>query len=375
MSILRALAASLALAAAAPAAAQTPAELLDRCRLLRTPFASAAEAACTAFLQLPDRPAAERAAAHAARGFHRNAQGERAGAVSDYDLAIGLAPPEPAWLLGRAEVRARLNDLAGARRDEAEAVRIAPDNAEVWAQRAQIRAAREEWRSAVSDYGRALRLQPGNVAWLVERGSVRETMNDLRGALADFTEAIGLAPSEALFAHRARIRERMGDIAEAIADWTAAIAAHGERFNAPLTLARAQARMRAGDLAGAITDQDAILQRDRTDAVALADRCIARARLVSPEAGQADCAAALAAPAGPDAAYPSVAAAALAILAGDRTGATARIEAGLAADPASAALADLRRVLELRPGQRLRPANAESGAPLERLLGPSIIGR
>jgi tetratricopeptide (TPR) repeat protein len=222
------------------------------------------------------------------RGLVKADGGDLAGAIADYDAAIGL--------------REAIRDLLG----EAWLVPLRDDLVSSLQNRGNARQNRGDLAGAIADYDAAIRLMkairdlPGE-AWpvplrnslarvLQNRGAAKRNGGDLAGAIADYDAAIGLreaignqmgeawpAPLRndlaAVVQNRGNAKQNGGDLAGAIADYDAAIglmeairAGPGENWPIPLRndLARSlqnrgTAKQDGGDLAGAMADYDAAI--------------------------------------------------------------------------------------------------------------------
>ena len=93
-------------------------------------------------------------------GIAREAQGDLAGALADYDQAIALNPQDATAYNNRGIARADQGDLAG----------------------------------ALADYDQAIALNPQDATAYNNRGNARQAQGDLAGALADYDQAIALNP-------------------------------------------------------------------------------------------------------------------------------------------------------------------------------------
>ena len=121
---------------------------------------------------------------YACRGSVRRAQGDRAGALADFDVVVQLAPDDLAWRADRAYLRQVTGDYLG----------------------------------AIADYDRVLARTPNDVDALECRGAARADSGDLEGGIADLRAAAAAEPE------RSWTRFRLGLALVALGDRTAAAA-------------------------------------------------------------------------------------------------------------------------------------------------------
>jgi tetratricopeptide (TPR) repeat protein len=131
-----------------------------------------------------------RARALIGRGFARMVQGDRAGAMADFDASIRLFP-----------------------------IAIA------YSYRGSLRISREEFDAAVADFDRAIELEPKNVEYLRTRSYAHSLRKDYQRAIAGMTMVIDLRtrPSADDYLLRAIDYERTEQRDKAIADYQKAL--------------------------------------------------------------------------------------------------------------------------------------------------------
>ncbi len=193
----------------------------------------------------------------------------------------------------RGNARSVQGDRAGALADYNEAIRLDPRNALAYNNRGKLRSDQGDAAGAIADYNEVIRLDPRYVFAYNNRGNARRAMGDLAGALADYNQAIRLDPRYAhAYNGRGNARSDQGDPVGAMADYNEAIRIdprEAEAYNGRGNLRRAE-----GDLAAARADYDAALQINPREPTLLANRCVTRFRQNDTQA-MADCETAIAA--------------------------------------------------------------------------------
>ena len=158
------------------------------------------------------------------RGQVRYMKGDVAGALADYDTAIGLDPTRGHLYVSRGIARQARGDLDGALADFNEAIRLKATDATAYSNRASVRYTKGDVGGALSDLDTAIRLDPEYSQGHFNRGGVRYTQGDVAGALADFGAALRLNPQYAkAYQQRGTIRQAQGDPAGAVNDFSAAL--------------------------------------------------------------------------------------------------------------------------------------------------------
>lgn len=179
-------------------------------------------------------------------------------ALSDFNIAVDLAPNDPEVRSGRGLVRYAMRHLDGALDDFTRAIQLNPTNvlvhAQAYANRGVVLLAGGDAAAAIGDFDAALRLHPGYDNAYTNRGLARRELGDLEGALADYNIAIRLNPnSHDAYNGRGAVRLTRGAAAEALADLNEAL-----RLNPSFATAyanRALAREALGDEQGAREDR------------------------------------------------------------------------------------------------------------------------
>ena len=247
----------------------------------------------------------------------------------------------------RGNARSEQGDRAGALADYNQAIRIDPRNALPYNNRGKLRNDQGDVDSALADYNEAIRIDPRYVFAYNNRGNVRHAMNDPAGALADYNEAIRLDPRYAhAYNGRGNMRSDQGDRAGAMADYNEAIRVdlrEAEAYNGRGNLRRAE-----GNLAAARADYDAALNINAREPTILANRCVNRFR--QDDAGaMADCEAAIAFAAATNG-WPHAARAGLHLLQGNPAAAETDLTEALRRAPRNPYARQLRAILRAKRG-------------------------
>ena len=193
-------------------------------------------------------------------------KGGPSSAISLYTIVLRLDPRRASAFhdCGEGYVEEQKFDLAIA--DFTSALKLNPKNAYLRAHRGEAHAGKGDLDRALVDFTEAIRL--GYRANL-ERGDVYARKGELDKAIADFTEMIRLDPkSHDAFAHRRDAYLKQGAWGKAIEDYSAEIALHPQIYDVHDSpyWGRARAYLKQGDTNKAIADfKDAARNDSRFD--------------------------------------------------------------------------------------------------------------
>src|SRR5438445_271937 len=163
--------------------------------------------------------------AYTNRGVARQAAGDIAGALADYDMALRYNPGHAEALNDRGIVRFLRGDVDGAIADYFAAIRVRPQYADAHENRGLARQAKGDVDGAMADYSAAIRLNPGYARAYYSRANLWLARGDADAAIADYGEAIRANPRYVeAYNNRAAARRAKGDVDGAIADYTRALA-------------------------------------------------------------------------------------------------------------------------------------------------------
>lgn len=163
-------------------------------------------------------------------GLEKDAAGDKAGALGDferaireYDLYLVASPGNPAAWSNRAIANLELGDLQAARADIDRAAQLAPDERDIIENRIVIARRSSDWPTVVSDTSQLLEQFPNDVALRLERGKALANLDAFETARDDFDRAVVLAPSAEAYYFRGRTHYELGNDDAAIYDYGKAI--------------------------------------------------------------------------------------------------------------------------------------------------------
>lgn len=153
------------------------------------------------------------------RAKARAKQGNRMGAIEDYDLLLADDPSHTHSLFYRGLCHAQMGDTGAAVTDLTEVIRRTPRDADAYLARGDARREHGDLQESIHDYTKAIQLQPHYAPALRSRGLAYSLRGDHERAIKDYDEAIRLQPHYALaFRSRARSRRKLGQMDDAALD-------------------------------------------------------------------------------------------------------------------------------------------------------------
>lgn len=148
---------------------------------------------------------------------------DHARAIREYDLYIAATPGNPAAWSNRAVAHLELGNLQAARADIDRAAQLAPGERDIIENRIVIAHRSGDWPTVVSDTSNLLEQFPNDVALRLERGKALATLDAFETARDDFDRAVVLAPSAEAYYFRGRTHHELGNDDAAIYDYSKAI--------------------------------------------------------------------------------------------------------------------------------------------------------
>ncbi len=116
-------------------------------------------------------------------------------ALSEFTLAIQLAPDYSDPYTGRGFVHSVNGDYRQAVSDFNSAIRLNPADAAAWKGRADARQILGQFDEAIRDYGEAIRLDPDGAGHFHRRGDAHSALGNLPQAIEDYRQATALNPA------------------------------------------------------------------------------------------------------------------------------------------------------------------------------------
>ncbi|MCR4317625.1 MAG: tetratricopeptide repeat protein [Planctomycetes bacterium] len=212
------------------------------------------------------------------RGLIRKDQGDFAGAMEDFNRAIGLDPNLAAAYSNRASVKIDLGDLQGALDDYDRAIELNPRQFEFYVSRGSLLTNMGDYENAIKDLNVALEFNPRSTIALNNRGSVRNHLKDFQGAIDDYDTAIEIDERYTLsYIGRSNARQGLGDFDGALKDCDKLIEL--EPRSAEAYQNRGIIKNEMEDFDGAIADFSRSIELDPTVTAVYHNRGVSRQRL------------------------------------------------------------------------------------------------
>lgn len=126
------------------------------------------------------------------RGLDKFLEGNYAGAIADYNLALQINPRRVDILIARGEARRRLGDLQGAIADSTRAIQLDAQSVDAWTNRCAARYTRGDLQGAIADCSQSLTLDPTDADAFYNRALAYQKQGKIREALNDFQQAAEL---------------------------------------------------------------------------------------------------------------------------------------------------------------------------------------
>jgi len=244
------------------------------------------------------------AEAYRLRGMVREQLGEKAKALTDFNVYVDLKPDNAEVLFERALLRFEAQQWIPARQDFLKLLTLSPGETNI------VRYSQEKYNegsvrittrhSDAKDYiynylglcesnirrftqalawmDSAVKVAPDNPLYLINRSQVRSKASDNRGALADLQKALELDPENGLALHNLALLKQSGGDTEASEKLLTDAISKNERLPYPRAQ-RAYQRLEKNDLKGALEDYDEVIRLDPLDAENFVNRGIVKEKM------------------------------------------------------------------------------------------------
>ena len=277
---------------AAPASAQTNAQLGPLCTSEGTP-ADQQISACNKIVALKVFNGEKLATIYFWRAVAWNKKGDYNNVIADTTLALQLTPKSIELLNMRGSAYYDKGEYDIAIADFTEALGIGPPSGTIYHNRGNAWRGKSDYPKALADFTQAIEIGPKSAYSYQNRGGVKQALGDLDGAMADLNEAIRMSPQLAsVHTNRAVIWRAKGDIDKAIADCTDAIAIAIAKTPQPVNamtppgsvlisayIQRGLAFEAKGEFDKAKQDFNSTLEGNAVDNVSKANKATAKVRL------------------------------------------------------------------------------------------------
>ncbi|MEA2836180.1 MAG: hypothetical protein QOD89_730 [Bradyrhizobium sp.] len=207
----------------ADAIAQTAAEPPVVCAALTVATPERLIESCTALIDNPATPDADRTDAMITRAVALHNKGDTDKALAEIGAVIARDPARPRAWRARGEIYRQLGQIDRAFEALNEAVRLDPDNADGYASRGNAFNNAKKYDRAIADYDEAVKLRPEAI-FLTNRGDAWQGKKDYDRAIADYDAALKLDPKfSRAWNNRGAAYRGKGDRVRALQDYATAI--------------------------------------------------------------------------------------------------------------------------------------------------------
>jgi tetratricopeptide (TPR) repeat protein len=209
------------------------------------------------------------------RGNAKSDQGDKQGAISDYDKAIAINPQDAEAYNNRGNIKSNLGKKQEAIGDYDKAIAINPKSAVTYYNRGIAKSDLGKKQEAISDFDKAISINPQYTNAYSNRGVAKSELGNKQGAISDFDKAIAINPKLAeAYYNRGLAKSTLGNNQGEISDYDKAIAINPKLAEAYYN--RGLAKSSLGDKQGAISDFDKAISINPQDAKAYNNRGIAK---------------------------------------------------------------------------------------------------
>jgi tetratricopeptide (TPR) repeat protein len=214
------------------------------------------------------------------------ARGDYSHALSSYDRAVTIAPDDPVIFDNRGAALERLGHHDEALASFSRAIRLDPKDLSAYSNRATVYRTSQREDLAIADLTEVIRADSSSGQAYYDRGTAYELSGDLEKAKADYRETVRRMPSFAPATAALGRLDSKDDPELALAEFGAAIRLDPK---SPALRARALLYLSLAQPERALPDLDRVITNDGSDAIAWANRGVAKSRLGDVAGAIADC--------------------------------------------------------------------------------------
>jgi tetratricopeptide (TPR) repeat protein len=207
-------------------------------------------------------------------------------AFENYDRAMNMAPDDPVVYDNRGTALESLGRHDEAIADFNRAIALDPHDTSAYSNRATAYLASNRQDLAVADLNEVIRAAPASALIYYDRGTAYELQGKFDKAKSDYREAVRLMPSFAPASAALGRLDSKDDPELALAEFGAAIRLDPK---SPALRARALLYLSLAQPERALPDLDRVIANDGSDAIAWADRGVAKSKMGDFAGAIADC--------------------------------------------------------------------------------------
>jgi len=182
-------------------------------------------------------------------GYEKIGEKNYAGAISDFNDAVKMAPFNAVYINERGMAYYNLKEFEKAVTDFTNAVKMQPNNAKFINNRGMAYCNLQDWKRAIADFINAVKFKPTNAEYINNRGMAYYYFQDFEKAVVDLTNAIQLKPNNAEYINnRGLVYYNLQDWGKAIADFANAVKLNPKNDIYKTNLTNAQAQIPKGKI-------------------------------------------------------------------------------------------------------------------------------
>ncbi|HEY6455017.1 MAG TPA: tetratricopeptide repeat protein [Steroidobacteraceae bacterium] len=207
-------------------------------------------------------------------------------ALENYDRAMNIAPDDPVVYDNRGTALESLGRHDEAIADFSHAIGLDPKDSSAYSNRATVYRMSKREDLAIADLTEAIRADPSDGLAYYDRGTDYELSGELDKAKSDYREALRRRPSYAPISAALGRLDSKDDPQLALAEFGAAIRLDPK---SPALRARARLYLSLAQPERALPDLDRVIANDSSDAIAWANRGVAKSKLGDFTGAVSDC--------------------------------------------------------------------------------------